>query len=65
MFAAPHGLFADEFGNVWVTDFPIRNGKGYTVKKFSPDEKLLMTLESKAHYTRACATIIWLFMRAA
>ena len=44
MFAAPHGLFADRYGNVWVTDFYIRNGKGYTVRKFSPDGKLLMTL---------------------
>src|SRR6202162_5772771 len=44
MFAAPHGLFADRYGNVWVTDFYSRNGKGYTVKKFSPDGKLLMTL---------------------
>jgi sugar lactone lactonase YvrE len=44
IFAAPHGLFADQSGNVWVTDFQIRKGKGYTVKKFSPDGKLLMTL---------------------
>jgi NHL repeat len=44
MFAAPHGLFADRYGNVWVTDFYIRKGKGYTVRKFSPDGKLLMTL---------------------
>ena len=27
-----------------MTDFYARNGKGYTVKKFSPDGKLLMTL---------------------
>jgi NHL repeat len=44
MFAAPHGLFVDRSGDVWVTDFQIRNGKGYTVRKFSPDGKLLMTL---------------------
>ena len=44
MFAAPHGLFADRSGNVWVTDFQNRKGKGFTVKKFSPDGKLLMTL---------------------
>jgi len=43
-FAAPHGLFADRYGNVWVTDFQVRNGKGFTVKKFSSDGKLLMTL---------------------
>ena len=44
MFAAPHGLFVDRYGNAWVTDFYIRNGKGYTVRKFSSDGKLLMTL---------------------
>jgi hypothetical protein len=44
MFAGPHGLYVDRSGNVWVTDFQIRNGKGYTVRKFSPDGKLLMTL---------------------
>src|SRR5579862_7277845 len=44
MFAAPHGLFVDKSGNAWVTDFQIRDGKGYTVRKFSPDGKLLMTL---------------------
>jgi streptogramin lyase len=44
MFAAPHGLFVDREGSVWATDFQIKNGKGYTVKKFSPDGKLLMTL---------------------
>ena len=47
MFAAPHGLFADRSGNVWVTDFYARNGKGYTVKKFSPDGNLLMTLRQE------------------
>jgi sugar lactone lactonase YvrE len=44
MFAAPHGLYADRSGNVWVTDFQNRKGRGYTVNKFSPDGKLLMTL---------------------
>ena len=41
---APHGLFVDRSGNVWTTDFQIKNGKGYTVTKFSPDGKVLMTL---------------------
>jgi len=44
MFAAPHGLFVDREASVWVTDFQLKNGKGYTVKKFNPDGKLLMTL---------------------
>ena len=44
MFAAPHGLFVDRYGNVWATDFQIKNGKGNTVTKFSPDGKVLMTL---------------------
>ena len=29
MFTAPHGLFVDRSGNVWTTDFQLRNGKGY------------------------------------
>jgi hypothetical protein len=44
MFVGPHGLYVDRSGNVWATDFQIRDGKGYTVRKFSPDGKLLMTL---------------------
>jgi hypothetical protein len=44
MFAAPHGLFVDRYGDVWTTDFQIKNGKGYAVTKFSPDGKVLMTL---------------------
>ncbi len=44
LFAAPHGLHVDRDGNVWATDFQIKNGKGYTVRKFSPDGKILMTL---------------------
>jgi streptogramin lyase len=44
MFASPHGLYADRDGNVWVTDFRAKNGKGHQVTKFSPDGKVLMTL---------------------
>jgi hypothetical protein len=44
MFAGPHGLFADRSGNVWVTDFQNKNGKGNTATKFSPDGKVLMVL---------------------
>jgi sugar lactone lactonase YvrE len=44
LFAAPHGLYVDKDGNVWATDFQLKNGKGYTVKKFSPDGRVLMTL---------------------
>src|SRR5258708_4088697 len=44
VFSAPHGLFADQDGNVWATDFQAKNGKGHTVTKFAPDGKVLMTL---------------------
>jgi sugar lactone lactonase YvrE len=44
MFAAPHGLYVDKDENVWTTDFQLKNGKGYAVRKFSPDGKVLMTL---------------------
>ncbi|HEY3642600.1 MAG TPA: peptidyl-alpha-hydroxyglycine alpha-amidating lyase family protein [Xanthobacteraceae bacterium] len=44
MFASPHGLYVDRDGNVWVTDFRAKNGKGHQVTKFSPDGKVLMTL---------------------
>jgi len=71
MFIAPHGIYVDKQGNVWVTDYqdnaPLPPGgrgagrgrgeaptgpigpragstKGHQVYKFSPDEKLLMTL---------------------
>src|SRR5262245_46263246 len=54
---APHGIFVDRDGNVWVTDCTCTGGgargadaaapaptKGHQVFKFSPDGKLLMTL---------------------
>lgn len=44
MFVVPHGLTVDKDGNVWVTDFQMKDGKGMQVFKFSPDGKVLMTL---------------------
>ena len=44
LFAAPHGMFVDTEGNVWVTDFRTKDGKGNTVMKFDPEGKLLLTL---------------------
>jgi DNA-binding beta-propeller fold protein YncE len=44
MFIFPHGIFADQDGNVWVTDGQGKDGKGHQVFKFSPDGKVLMTL---------------------
>jgi sugar lactone lactonase YvrE len=55
MFIFPHGIHVDRDGNVWVTDgraaskdelakFPNEAGKGHTVRKFSPDGKVLLTL---------------------
>jgi sugar lactone lactonase YvrE len=55
---APHGIFVDRDGNVWVTDCTCTGGaasgrgnapvapatKGHQVFKFSPDGRLLMTL---------------------
>ena len=57
MFNFPHGLFVDSDGNVWVSDAqgedgknPKSNGKGHQVFKFSPEGKILMTLEiGRAH----------------
>ena len=54
-FIFPHGIHVDRDGNVWVTDgraaskeelakFPNEAGKGHTVRKFSPDGKVLLTL---------------------
>ena len=57
MFIAPHGIFVDRSGNVWVTDCACtgRGGrgtadstaqpaKGHQIFEFSPTGKLLMTL---------------------
>ncbi|MBT8084563.1 MAG: hypothetical protein HKN35_00960 [Woeseia sp.] len=44
----PHGIFVDKEDNVWIADAvgyaPVPDGVGHTVKKFSPNGKLLMTL---------------------
>jgi sugar lactone lactonase YvrE len=45
MFLFPHGIAIDKDDNVWITDGQMANGKGFTVVKFSPDGKALMTLD--------------------
>ncbi len=47
MFAWPHGIRVDRFGNLWITDGQARNGIGQQVFKYSADGKLLMTLGTK------------------
>jgi len=44
MFIFPHGIAVDKDNNVWITDGQMANGKGFTVVKFSPDGKVMMTL---------------------
>ncbi len=44
MFVAPHGISVDKRGNVWVTDYQDKDGKGQQVFKFSADGKVLMAL---------------------
>ena len=46
VFTTPHGIHADNQGNVWVTDFATNTDgtKGQQVHKFSPDGELLMSL---------------------
>ena len=46
VFVTPHGIYADDDGNVWVTDFAgnADETKGQQVHKFSPDGDLLMSL---------------------
>jgi streptogramin lyase len=44
IFVAPHGIYCDKKGNIWITDFQGKNGKGQQVFEFSPDGKVLMTL---------------------
>ena len=47
LFAWPHGIRIDRFGNLWITDGQARNGIGQQVFKYSADGKLLMTLGTK------------------
>jgi len=47
LFAWPHGMRVDRFGNLWITDGQARNGIGQQVFKYSPDGKLLLTLGTK------------------
>ncbi len=44
IFVTPHGIHADDDGNVWVTDFAGVEGRGHQVHKFSPEGELLMSL---------------------
>ncbi len=46
LMVTPHGIFVDEEGNVWVTDFANNEArtKGQQVHKFSPTGELLMSL---------------------
>jgi sugar lactone lactonase YvrE len=51
LFVFPHGIYADNDGNVWVTDMVLRDGrgqgatgKGQQVIKFSPEGKELLRL---------------------
>src|SRR5689334_7775655 len=47
LFAYPHGIRIDRFGNLWVTDAAARNGMGQQVFKYTTDGTLLMTLGTK------------------
>ncbi len=44
LFVFPHGIYVDDYDNVWVTDAQGKDGKGHQVFKFSPDGKVLLTL---------------------
>src|SRR5258706_1353869 len=43
-FLGPHGLWVDKAGNLWVADREIKDGRGMTVTKLSPDGKVLLVL---------------------
>ena len=47
LFAWPHGIRVDRFGNLWITDGQARNGVGQQVFKYSADGKLLLTLGTR------------------
>lgn len=44
MFVEPHGLYVDREGNVWITDYKAKDGKGQQVIKFNPDGEVLLRL---------------------
>jgi hypothetical protein len=44
LFVEPHGLYVDKDGNVWMTDYKAKDGKGQQAIKFSPDGEVLMRL---------------------
>jgi sugar lactone lactonase YvrE len=44
LFVMPHAIHFDNTGNLWVTDYEARDGKGSQAIKFTPDGKILMTL---------------------
>ncbi len=60
----PHGIFVDREGNIWVADAayigePTAQGRGHTIKKFSPEGDILMVLgeegvagTDEAHFDR-------------
>jgi len=44
VFVTPHGMAVDKKGNIWVTDFATKDGKGQQVFEFDQNGKILMTL---------------------
>ena len=44
IFVTPHSMSLDKDGNIWVSDYETKDGKGLQVFKFSQDGKILMTL---------------------
>ena len=46
IFVTPHGIYVDDEGNVWATDFAgnAAGTKGHQVHKFSPSGELLLSL---------------------
>ena len=47
MFECPHGIFIDKDSHVWATDERVSDDKkiGAQIFKFSPDGKVLLTLD--------------------
>ena len=59
MFEFPHGFHLDKDGNLWATDGPGKDGKGYQVFKFSPEGKVLLTLGKAGVGGEAPGTFIY------